>query len=115
MDLALLDDLIEYDSEKRVRKSFVNANGLTCELACYEPGQGSVIHYHPRQDEIFYVVEGKGTIIVDDVRHEVGPRMVMFVPSPARHGVIADMGTRLVLMFIKGPGKRVHEGPLNPA
>lgn len=115
MELANLGDLIEYDTDKRVRKSFVNANGLACELVCYEPGQSTVIHYHPRQDEIFYIVEGKGTIIVDEERHEVGPKSVMFVPSPVRHGIAADQGTRLVLMFIKGPGKRVHDGPLNPS
>ena len=95
---------LEFSAAKQVRKKLIASENLVAELVCYEPGQATVSHLHPRQDEIFHVIEGKGTIAVGEEAVPVSAGSVVFGPSGVRHGIRADAGVRLVLMFIKGPG-----------
>jgi len=95
---------IEFSRAKQVRKKLIASEHLVAELVCYEPEQATVPHLHPRQDEIFHVIEGKGTIVVGEEEVRVSAGSVVYGPSGVRHGIRADAGDRLVLMFIKGPG-----------
>ncbi len=93
-----------FSSAKQTRKKLIASERLVAELVCYEPGQATVAHIHPRQDEIFHVIEGEGTIVVEEEDVPVSAGSVVFVPAGRRHGIRADCGGRLALMFIKGPG-----------
>jgi quercetin dioxygenase-like cupin family protein len=98
-------DLAEFSKEEFVRKPLVQSQGIVCDFVCFEPGQAAGLHKHPVQDEIFYVVEGKGVIIFED-RDDipVKPGSVVFTPSGVVHGVETTGSDRLILMLIKGPG-----------
>jgi quercetin dioxygenase-like cupin family protein len=96
--------LLEFSPAKQVRKKLIASDNLVAELVCYEPGQATVPHLHPRQDEIFFVIAGKGTIVVGEEGIPVSAGSVVFGPMGVRHGIMADAGDRLALMFIKGPG-----------
>lgn len=63
------------------------------------------MHKHPVQDEIFYVVEGKGIITFED-REDIPVKVgsVVLLPSGVVHGVETTGTDRLVLMLTKGPG-----------
>lgn len=104
MESLSVHDVIEFNAEKRVRKAMFAVPHLLCELVCYESGQGTPVHHHPRQDEIFYVVEGTGTITVDDESLVAGPGTLLVVPANKRHGMAASGGGRWVVLFFKGPG-----------
>lgn len=104
MKIAQVSELVEYSDEKRVRKQIFLSNDIVSELVCYAPGQDTVTHQHPRQDEIFYVVEGAGTIVVGDAEIAARTGTTVFVPAGARHSIRADRAARLVLLFFKGPG-----------
>jgi mannose-6-phosphate isomerase-like protein (cupin superfamily) len=95
---------MEFSPVKQVRKKLIASENMVAELVCYEPGQATVPHLHPRQDEIFYVIAGKGTIVVGEEIVPVSAGSVVFGPLGVRHGIRADAGDRLALMFIKGPG-----------
>ena len=100
-----LNDLIEYSDKRQVRKKFVQTDIIVSEIVCYEPGQVTKMHVHPHQDEIFYCMEGGGAITFaeqEDVA--IFPGSVVFVPSGIRHGAETAKGSRLVIMFTKGPG-----------
>ncbi len=63
------------------------------------------MHKHPVQNEIFYVVDGKGVINFearDDISVKTGS--VVFIPSGLVHGVKTVEAERLILMLTKGPG-----------
>jgi quercetin dioxygenase-like cupin family protein len=104
MHIAEVSDLIEYSAEKRVRKQLFLADRIVSELVCYEPGQDTVAHQHPRQDEIFYVVEGAGTIVVEDREIPARTGTSVLVPAGAKHSIRADRASRFVILFFKGPG-----------
>lgn len=98
-------DLAEFSKEDFVRKALIQSNGIVCDFVCFEPGQAAGLHKHPVQDEIFYVVEGKGVITFED-RDDipVKPGSVVFIPSGVVHGVDTTDSDRLILMLTKGPG-----------
>ena len=98
-------NLAEFSKEDFIRKPLVQSKGIVCDFVCFEPGQAADMHKHPVQDEIFYVVEGKGIITFegrDDI--PVKPGSVVFTPSGVVHGVETTHSDRLILMLIKGPG-----------
>ena len=105
VELHEIADLSEFSKENRIRKKLVQSKGTVCEMVCYEPGQGTVIHRHPLQDEIFYIVEGRG-FITFDTRDDipVKPGSVVFIPAGTPHGIDTNETDRLVVMFTKGPG-----------
>jgi quercetin dioxygenase-like cupin family protein len=92
-----LDDLIEFDADRRVRKRLILSERIEAELVCYEPGQGTVEHHHVGQDEIFYVVEGRGTFEVDGEAIPVAPKSIVFAPAQAKHSIQCADDSRLVL------------------
>lgn len=102
MDHLNIDDVMEFSGEKRIRKKLRGSENIITELLCYEPGQSTPMHHHPQQDEIFYVVEGTGTITVGEEQGRVVANSLYFVPAQTPHGLTAD--SRLVLLFFKAPG-----------
>jgi quercetin dioxygenase-like cupin family protein len=64
-----LKDLQEFAGAKRVRKALVKGGQIDVEMACYEPGQSTPMHQHPRQDEIFYIVEGCANMNIGGVEY----------------------------------------------
>jgi quercetin dioxygenase-like cupin family protein len=105
MEQAKINDLVEFSHDKRVRKRIFLSDDIVSEVVCYEPGQGTPVHHHPRQDEIFYVIEGRGTMSVGEEVIAVSASSTVFVPATVPHGFSAADDSRLVLMFFKGPGR----------
>lgn len=105
-----IKDLTEFSQDSFVRKSLTQSRGIVCDFVCFEPGQKADLHKHPVQDEIFFVVEGKGTIIFEErepIPVEAGS--VIFTPSGVTHGVETVNDERLILMLIKGPGVTIKD------
>ena len=109
MQHVSIDDLKEFATDKRIRKKVVGSEKIVAEMVCYTPGQVTPKHMHPEQDEIFYVVEGSGAMIVEDEEIPVGPQSVIFVPARTSHGVKAAEDSNMVYMFFKGPGSTVSK------
>src|SRR5947207_9190761 len=53
-----LHALKAFAGDKRVRKMLFKSDQLWSEIACYEPGQSTVMHSHPREEEAIFVLEG---------------------------------------------------------
>ena len=105
-----IHDLTEFSSENFVRKPLTQSKGIVCDFVCFKPGQNAGFHKHPVQDEIFYVVEGKGIITFED-REDISVKRgsIVFTPSGVVHGVETDDSEHLILMLIKGPGITARE------
>ena len=67
------------------------------------PDRSTPQHPHPKQDELFYFIEGRGTFIIDDKEVPVEESSLILVPAQVKHGISADKDSRLVVMFIKAP------------
>jgi mannose-6-phosphate isomerase-like protein (cupin superfamily) len=70
--------------------------------------QDAKLHYHERTDEIYYVIAGKGTMVLDGEEMELHPGVVVYVPRGARHKAKGDL-TVLVVCMPPGVLADVHE------
>ena len=59
------------------------------------------LHYHKQTDEVYYVINGRGTMTLDDDTVELHPGVVVYVPRGVKHK--AD-GKLTVLLVCIPPG-----------
>jgi hypothetical protein len=70
-----LHALKEFAADKRVRKMLFKTDQLWSEIACYEPGQSTPMHSHPREEEATFPAS-----VPHDVRNlEAGRCVIMFL------------------------------------
>ena len=65
-------------------------------------GAGIPIHRHLQMDEAFYVLEGSGIFILNDVRHPFEKGGTIFIPKNSWHG-FANPDHELLLLWIMSP------------
>jgi mannose-6-phosphate isomerase-like protein (cupin superfamily) len=66
------------------------------------------LHYHKRTDEFYYVIDGKGTMILDDDEIELHQGVVVYVPRGVKHKAIGKL-TVLTVCIPRGVLDDVHE------
>jgi len=62
------------------------SNGITMLTQQVLAGVGIPIHRHLQMDEAFYVLEGAGTVVLDNARHPIEKRGTIFIPRNTWHG-----------------------------
>ena len=73
----------------------VEAESMTI-LVTLNPGHSMNYHSHELRDEVWVVVEGKGTTVVDGMRQNITVGDVITMQAGCRHTVIADTMLKLV-------------------
>jgi mannose-6-phosphate isomerase-like protein (cupin superfamily) len=66
------------------------------------------MHYHERTDEFYYVIDGRGTMTLDDEEIELRPGVVVYVPRGVRHKARGDL-TILTVCIPPGVFGDIHE------
>lgn len=66
------------------------------------------LHYHARTDEFYYVIDGQGTMILDDEEIELHKGVVVYVPRGVRHKAKGKL-TVLTICIPRGVLSDVHE------
>lgn len=69
---------------------------------------GAKLHYHAVTDEIYYVIDGRGTMVLDDEEIELHPGVVVYVPRGVKHKAIGPL-TVLTVCIPRGVLGDVHE------
>lgn len=69
------------------------------------PGRGTGLHYHENADEIFFVIEGTGTAVVDDSTYAIEAGDLIFIPKNIDHKIQKNdsAGYLKVLFFMDHP------------
>ncbi len=70
--------------------------------------QDARLHYHERTDEFYYVIAGRGTMLLDGETIELHPGVVVYVPRGVRHKAMGDL-TVLTVCVPRGVLGDVHE------
>jgi quercetin dioxygenase-like cupin family protein len=96
-----LHALKAFASDKRVRKLLFKTDQLWSEIACYEPGQSTVMHSHPREEEAIFVLQGTANMNVGGEEVEVPAGSIVKFPSNVPHDVRNLGSDRCVIMFLK--------------
>ena len=96
-----LHALKDFAPDKRVRKMLFKTDQLWSEIACYEPGQSTPMHHHPREEEAIFVLQGTATMSVGGEEYVVPAGAVIKFPANVPHDVRNLANERCVIMFLK--------------
>ena len=66
------------------------------------------LHYHARTDEFYYVIDGQGTMTLDDTEIELHQGVVVYVPSGTKHKAVGNL-TVLTVCIPRGVFNDIHE------
>ena len=72
------------------------------------PGQRMRIHRHRRQEEVYLVIEGRLTVVIEDEPSDLGPGELMRVAPAVRRQLVNRGPDRVVLVALGGDGE--HDG-----
>ncbi|WP_210491890.1 cupin domain-containing protein [Patulibacter sp. SYSU D01012] len=72
-----------------------------------EPGQRMRIHLHERQEEVYLVLDGRLSLVVEGDELEVGPGELVRVPPSVRRQLVNRGPERVSLLALGGDGE--HE------
>jgi len=96
-----LHALKAFAPDKRVRKMLFKSDQLWSEIACYEPGQSTVMHSHPKEEEAIYVLQGVANMNIDGREVVVPAGNLVKFPNNVPHDVRNLGAERCVIMFLK--------------
>jgi mannose-6-phosphate isomerase-like protein (cupin superfamily) len=68
------------------------------------PGGSTAPHYHPRTEEIYYILEGTGRMTIDGESRDVGPGDAIAIPPGAVHTIATTSPGPLRLLCCCAPG-----------
>lgn len=66
------------------------------------------LHFHAQTDEIYYIVDGRGTMVLDDTEIEVHKGVVVYVPRGVKHKAVGKL-TVLTVCIPNGVLGDIHE------
>jgi mannose-6-phosphate isomerase-like protein (cupin superfamily) len=66
------------------------------------------LHYHERTDEFYYVIDGQGTMTLDDEEIELHKGVVVYIPRGVRHKARGNL-TILTVCIPAGILNDIHE------
>ena len=84
------------------RNSCIRAQSLA--EARVAVGQSTQPHYHPRTEEIYYILQGQGKIRLGDEGRLVGPGDAIAIPPGTPHQITNTGDTTLLFLCCCAPG-----------
>jgi len=96
-----LHALKAFAPDKRVRKMLFKTDQLWSEIACYEPGQSTVMHAHPGEEEAIFVLEGTAHMSIAGEEVVAHAGSIVKFPNAVPHDVRNLGPERCVIMFVK--------------
>ena len=105
-----LHALKAFAPDKRVRKMLFKTDQLWSEIACYEPGQSTPMHTHPREEEAIFVLEGTASMSIAGEEVVASAGAIVKFPASVPHDVRNLGHSRCVIMFVKVNPKLLKAG-----
>ncbi|MFZ0386664.1 MAG: cupin domain-containing protein [Solirubrobacteraceae bacterium] len=89
-------------------RKLLGVNGFGINQLTLQPGQRMRIHRHAGQEEVYLVIEGRLTVLVEGVAHTVGAGELMRVAPEVRRQLANTHGERVTLVAL-GSTSEGHE------
>jgi uncharacterized cupin superfamily protein len=101
---------IDPDGEDRFQRlrGELGVESFGLNLIRLRPGQRGRIHRHRRQEEVYVVLAGRLTLVLQDEQHELGPHELARVAPDVRRQLV-NRGDQPLLLLALG-GAEPHEG-----
>lgn len=69
-----------------ISRGLTDSSSMVCGIAILTPGMDFAAHHHA-EAEIYFGLDGLGTVVIDGVPHLLAPGVALFIPPHAIHGV----------------------------
>lgn len=101
--------VLDGDSDERFQslRGQLGVRAFGINLVALQPGQRGRIHAHERQEEVYLVLEGELTLLVEGVEHVLGPGHLAQVGPAVRRQLVNAGRERLLLLALGGSGEHV--------
>jgi mannose-6-phosphate isomerase-like protein (cupin superfamily) len=91
----------------QIRPLIEESDGAAAEVHHVEIDNAK-LHYHAQTDEVYYIIDGQGTMVLDDDEIEVHKGVVVYVPRGVKHKAVGKL-TVLTVCMPRGVLHDVHE------
>jgi quercetin dioxygenase-like cupin family protein len=100
---------LDFDGDERFQtlRRELGATSLGVNLIRLQPRQRGRIHRHARQEEIYVVLEGTLTLVVENEPHEIARGQAVRVAPDERRQLVNSSADRLVLLALGADGDHV--------
>jgi mannose-6-phosphate isomerase-like protein (cupin superfamily) len=79
------------------------AKQMTFGVAEFPGGTAAAFHVHANEEEIVYIISGKGAVVTEDQVVETRPGVAVFIPPGVSHQIRADGPEPLWLVSVFSP------------
>ena len=90
-------------SKMLVHPTNANTRYFDFRISSYQPKGYAEVHVHAVAENIYYILQGKGIVELDGVRHLVGPHTVIHIPPGVHHGIFNTGLQDLVFIVVASP------------
>lgn len=87
---AKVQDIKEFSPQQLTNLNLFDGEAFYGRLLCFARGNVVPYHKHEHIDEVFDVLEGEGTILIDGREMRGVPGTTLYVPAGTEHGFRAD-------------------------
>lgn len=88
--LANANQIKKFSTQELTNLNLFDGEAFFGRLLCFSKGQIVRYHRHEHTDELFDVVEGEGTFLIDGGEMLGKPGTILYVPAGVEHGMRAD-------------------------
>jgi mannose-6-phosphate isomerase-like protein (cupin superfamily) len=86
------------------RRGLMHPDNQLCSLHRVTISANAQVHYHKRQTEVYYFLEGDGQIELGGEQQPVRPGMAVLIPPGVRHRAVVKPGGEMTLLnFVMPP------------
>lgn len=110
MDVKNLNDAAAFITKdgSEIRELLAHRNSCIRQQSLAEAriaaGLTTEAHYHPKTEEIYYILAGRGTMTIDGEHRQVGPGDAIAIPPGAVHQIKNEGPDELRLLCCCAPG-----------
>ncbi|MFQ5830163.1 MAG: cupin domain-containing protein [Candidatus Methylomirabilia bacterium] len=72
-------------------------------ISSYQPKGYAGVHVHEVAENLYYILQGKGIVELDGVKHLVEPHTVIHIPPGVRHGIFNTGVEDLIFLVAASP------------
>lgn len=98
------EKLVGRDRKHIIGPDILGAKNMSFGTAVFHPhGKEAPPHSHPLEEEIIYIIEGEGKIVINEVSEPLNPGVCIYIPPTAKHQLINTGSTPMKVLYVFSP------------
>ena len=93
----------KFHPDKMAKIALATTPRAQVDLYCLEPGQDQKPHAHDDQDKIYFVVEGRGRVVLGAATESLEAGEAIVAQAGVSHGIANDGPGRLTVLVVVSP------------